>query len=148
MNSKACMLMAMMALGAQASQAASEGGDTWSALASLPQASVAPKMMVATIAQLSELRADAASMLGSPITSSALDRSMSITDATQWINVGYGERVQFTALDRGGASHSFAWRFDVSPMRTHVDLSEVAPADFPVRSVRVFIAHNPNDRGG
>jgi hypothetical protein len=64
------------------------------------------------------------------------------------INVAYAESVEFIAQTEGGAERSFSWRFDVSPVRSYVDLSEVAPADFPYRNLRVFVAPDARYSGG
>ena len=66
----------------------------------------------------------------------------------QRIAVAYGEKVTFNTVGANGTQRSFAWQFEVSPVRSFVDLDDVAPADFPARSVRVFVAEAPEYRGG
>ena len=98
-------------------QAASEGGDTWSAY-------------------------------GSAVASRKAERTVHLGPNSHWVNVGYGETVRFVAQDSNAPDRSFAWRFDVSPEVSSVDLSKVAPADFPDRNVRVFVSPDPLYAGG
>ena len=128
--------------------AASEGGDTWSALESgLSKASPTESIKVATTAPLSTLRQEEPSVYGTPAQADSADRIVRMEPDSHWINVAYGETVNFVANGENGSEHSFVWRFDVSPAVSHVDLSEVAPADFPDRNLRVFVAEDPKYTG-
>jgi hypothetical protein len=140
--------VALIALSAQAAFAASDGGDTWSRLEPKRSSGHTPIMTVATTGKLTSLRSDGTSGKGTPGTPNAVDRIVELNQSVRWVDVDYGERVTFEATDGGGKQRSFAWQFDVSPVRTHVDLDDVAPADFPVRGVRVFVAEAPEYRGG
>jgi len=146
MNKLHAVAAALVALGTPAAFAASEGGDTWSAVAPASYSGSKPLIVVATTAGLGELRAPATSGLGRPVYTDEPERIVPLGASTRWVNVAYGERVTFTAADERGALRSFAWRFDVSPVRTHVDLDQVAPSDFPAHGVRVFV--EPQYRGG
>ena len=105
-------------------------------------------MTVATTAPLSSLRSDGTSGKGTPAVPQSSDRVVKLTSSSRWVDVAYGERVTFEATDEYGKQRSFAWRFDVSPVRTQVELDDLAPADFPVRGLRVFVAPQPEYRGG
>jgi hypothetical protein len=140
--------VAVIGLSARAALAASEGGDTWSSVEPRHYSGSAPIMTVATTARLSSLRPDGTSGKGTPAVSDAWDRVVRLSPSTHFVDVAYGERVTFEATDERGTRQSFAWQFDVSPVRTHVDLDDVAPADFPARGLRVFVAPAPDYRGG
>ena len=129
--------------------AASEGGDTWSDLQSSLFASPAPApaLAVATTASLSTLRDAGNSTYGEPAQASSADRTVRLESGTQSINIDNGDSVAFIAQDDKGMERSFAWRFDVSPVLDHVDLSQVAPADFPQQNLRVFVAPDPRYAG-
>jgi hypothetical protein len=132
-----------------ANRAASEGGDTWSELQ--PQPTVASEraasdssVVVATTASLSGLRSEQPSAaLGTPVQDSAADRVVQLGPRSHWVNVGYGETIEFVVPGGNGPERSFAWRFDVMPEVTMVDLSEVAPAQFLDHEVQVFVGPDP-----
>jgi hypothetical protein len=122
----------------------SEGGDTWSAVA--PEstgASPTESLTVATTAPLSSLQRENPSVYGTPAQADSADRIVRMESDPHSMNVAYGETVEFIAQGEDGAQRSFTWRFDVSPAMSYVDLSEVAPADFPDRKLRVFVAEDP-----
>jgi hypothetical protein len=127
---------------------ASEGGDTWSALGSQATARSTPSPVVATTAPLSSLQRDYPSVYGTPAEADSADRIVRVSRSLHSVNVAYGETVKFIVDGENGSERSFTWRFDVSPVLTHVDLSEVAPADLPERNVRVFVAPDSRYRGG
>jgi hypothetical protein len=134
---------ALVALSSSAAFAASEGGDTWSELQPRPLADKPRFPAVATTANLSVLQRDKPSVYGTPANANSADRTIQLGPDSHWVNVSYGESVRFVASDGDGTDRSFAWRFDVSPAVSAVDLSEVAPADFPDHNVRVFVAEDP-----
>lgn len=138
---------AFVALSSHAALAASEGGDTWSELQPRPLANTQRLPAVATTANLSVLQRDHPNVYGTPADASSADRTVQLGPDSHWLNVGYGESVLFVGSDGDGASRSFAWRFNVSPAVSAVDLSEVAPADFPEHNVRVFVAEDPRYGG-
>jgi len=70
------------------------------------------------------------------------EREIVIDASTKWINVTNGETVRFSKDGK-----SFTWRFDVLGDETSFHLSQIAPADFNVEGVRVFVAANPTYRG-
>jgi hypothetical protein len=130
-------------------KAASEGGDTWSELqpslsgATERVASDEP-MVVATTANLSTLRNEQANAaLGTPVEEASSDRIIKLGPHSHWVNVLYGESVQFVVQGDNGQERSFAWKFDVSPEVTKVDLSKVAPAQFVDHDVEVFVSPDP-----
>ena len=91
---------------------------------------------------------DTWSAYGSPVDSRKVERVVHLGPDSNWVNVSYGETVRFVAPDGNATDRSFTWRFDVSPEITYVDLSKVAPVDFPDRNVRVFVGPNPLYVGG
>jgi hypothetical protein len=74
-------------------------------------------------------------------------RIVRLSGNSHWVNVAYGETVNFIIDDSDGSERSFAWRFDVSPDLNHVDLRDVAPVDFPSENVRVFVGPDPRYGG-
>jgi len=125
-----------------------DGGDTWSKLQPNASARSSQPLTVATTAPLSTLQRDYPSVYGTPAQPESADRIVRLSPAARSINVAYGETVKFMVTGENGAERSFAWRFDVSPSMTHVDLDEVAPADLPAQNVRVFVAPDSRYRGG
>lgn len=69
------------------------------------------------------------------------EREIVVDAGTKWINVTNGETVRITKDGK-----SFTWRFDVLGDETSFRLSQIAPADFNVEGVRVFVAANPTYR--
>ena len=59
------------------------------------------------------------------------------------VTVAYGESVRFIVEGQSGQERSFAWRFDGSPSKGYVDLSQVAPPNTLDHDVRVFVAQDP-----
>ncbi len=99
--------------------AESEGGDTWSRFA-----------------------------YGSATTAKSVDRTIYVGSNLQRLNVAYGETVRFVAESGNAPERSFTWRFDALPEGVSVDLSKLAPADFPSHNVRVFVSPDPLYAGG
>ena len=128
--------------------AASEGGDTWSALKPKSAAPSTSSLVVATTAPLRTLRRDYPSMYGTPAEADSADRIVRVSGSARSINVAYGETVTFVVSGENGSERSFAWRFDVSPSLSHVDLDEVAPTGLAARNLRVFVAPDSRYRGG
>ena len=110
-------------------------------------AAVAATMVTSTVLAASE-GGDTWSAYGSPAASPKVERTVHLGPHSHWVNVGYGDIVRFVAQDGNAPDRSFEWRFDVSPEVSYVDLSKVAPADFPDRNVRVFVSPNPLYAGG
>ena len=79
-----------------------------------------------------------ADLLGTPVAPAAANRTVTLTPATQHINVTGGDVVRFQA---GG--QQFAWSFDTSPLVQVFDLAQVAPSGALDHGVRVYIAPNP-----
>ena len=125
-----------------------DGGDTWSAVEPTSAASSTPSLVVATTAPLSTLQRDYPSIYGTPAEADSADRIVRVSGSARSINVAYGETVKFIVDGENGSARSFAWRFDVSPSLSHVDLDDVAPAGLPARDVRVFVAPDSRYRGG
>ena len=137
-----------------ANLSASEGGDTWSETQPQPyaasehDASDRP-VVVATTASLSTLRsAEPSAAYGTSVEDSSADRIIKLGPRSHWINVGYGETVEFVVPGSNGSERTFTWKFDVSPEVNRVDLSKVAPAQFFDHDVQVFVAPNPLYSGG
>lgn len=121
----ALSLAAIALQAAQIAHAASEGGDTWTSVAAMRSTAK-----------------------GTPMAAKDTDRVIELGTSTSNVDVLYGERILFKAQDGQGSERAFAWRFDVMPSNTHVDIGEIAPTGFPVRNVRVFVAPQPEYRGG
>jgi hypothetical protein len=85
---------------------------------------------------------------GTPAQPDAAARIVRLSGSSHWINVAYGETVNFIVDAASGSQRSFAWRFNVSPGLSHVDLDDVAPVDFPAPNVRVFVAPDAHYSGG
>jgi hypothetical protein len=124
-----------------------DGGDTWSELEPKPCTSSSQLLTVATIAPLSSLQIDYPNVYGTPADPDSVGRIVRLGSGSHWVNVAYGESVKFIVKSEEGSERSFAWRFNVEPNTSHVDLSEVAPADLPVHDVRVFVAPDPRYSG-
>jgi hypothetical protein len=88
-----------------------------------------------------------AGLYGTPAQPDSTARIVRLSGSSHWVNVAYGETVNFIVDGSNGSERSFAWRFDVSPDLNHVDLHDVAPADFPSRNVRVFVGPDPRFGG-
>ena len=86
---------------------------------------------------------DTWSNFGTPAENQKVDETVHLGPGSRWVNINYGETVRFVAQGSDGSEHSFAWRFNVSPNVDSVGLGEVAPADFPVRQVRVYVEADP-----
>ena len=142
------LVAAFAALCSHAALAGSEGGDTWSELQPQPYARSSQSPVVATTAPLSTLQREYASVYGTPAQVDFADRIVRLGPDSRSINVAYGETVKFIVNGTNGLERSFAWRFDVSPVLTHVDLSDVAPADLPAQNVHIFVAPDSRYRGG
>jgi hypothetical protein len=128
--------------------AASEGGDTWSEVQPQPYPGSTRSPAFATIAPLNSLQQENPSVYGAPAQGDLADRVVQLGPDLHSINVAYGETVNFIVNGADGTKRWFAWRFDVSPALSHVDLQNVAPADFPAQNVRVFVAPDARYRGG
>jgi len=83
---------------------------------------------------------------GTPVDPDRVERTLRLRPGARWANVAYGESVRFVVRDRDGSDRSLAWRFDVGPDVTYVDLRNLAPAGFPLDSVRVYVG--PDARFG
>lgn len=70
------------------------------------------------------------------------DREIVIDAGTKWVNVTNGETVRFTKDGK-----SFTWHFQTVGDETSFQLSQIAPADFKVEGLRVFVAADPTYRG-
>ena len=86
---------------------------------------------------------DTWSAYGTPVQSQKVDRIVYLKPHSRWANVNYGETVRFVARNSDGSEQSFSWRFNVSPEVNSVALSQVAPASFPDREVRVYVEPDP-----
>ena len=125
-----------------------DGGDTWSQLEPKPYTGSSESLTVATIAPLSSLQRDKPGVYGTPAETDSVGQIVRLTGGARSVNVAYGETVKFIVNGDNGSERSFAWRFDVSPVLTRINLSDVAPADLPVQDVRVFVAPDARYRGG
>ncbi len=85
---------------------------------------------------------------GTTANATSADRTVRLGPDSHRVNVAYGETVRFVAESGSAAERSFTWRFDVIPEGVSVDLSKVAPSDFPSRNVRLFVSPDPLYVGG
>jgi hypothetical protein len=141
------VLAAFAGLCSHAAFARYEGGDSWSELEPKPYTRSSQLLMVATIAPLRSLQRDYPNVYGTPADPASVGRIVRLGNGSHWVNVAYGESVKFIVKGDDESERSFAWRFDVEPNTSHVDLSDVAPADLPVHDVRVFVAPDPRYSG-
>ena len=118
------MLFAAMSASAQA-----EKQDNWGA-SNLPlSASSSP--MKNTVEQY-----------GSTIPTAAATRQITLTPDTKWVNVKYGESVNFMAEGK-----PFAWNFLTLRSETSFDLATIAPKDINAQQIRVYVARKADERG-
>jgi len=94
-------------------------------------------------ASLSAAAATRTDLLGEPaqaptaqraVVTAVPGRSIDITGGTKWVNVNHGEVVRFVANGR-----EFTWYFDGMSQPQPFDLSEIAPAGFVDRGVKVYV---------
>jgi hypothetical protein len=75
--------------------------------------------------------------LGSSASTQWIDRQIELHPGDKYLNVTRGETVMIKASGK-----SFAWKFDTLGTPTF-DLKEIAPKDFNIQSVRVYVGQNP-----
>lgn len=80
---------------------------------------------------------------GSAIPAAAATRQITLTPGTKWVNVKYGESVNFMAEGK-----SFAWNFYTLHSESSFDLAAIAPKDINVQQIRVYVARKVGDRRG
>jgi len=79
--------------------------------------------------------------LGYAASAQWVDRQVELRPGQKYLNVTRGETVLINA---GGKS--FVWKFDT--LGTPVfNLREIAPKDFNIQSVQVYVGQNPYDAG-
>ena len=88
------------------------------------------------------------SVYGTPAELASADRIVTLGPGAQSVHVEHGETVKFIVRVQNDQERSFAWRFDGSPVSSDIDLSQVAPADFPVHGVHVFVAPDSRSKRG
>jgi Heavy-metal resistance protein CzcE len=88
------------------------------------------------------------SFYGTPAELGSADRIVTLGPGAQSVHVEHGQTVKFIVRVKSDQERSFAWRFDGSPIANDIDLSQVAPADYPVHGVHVFVASDSRSRGG
>jgi hypothetical protein len=80
------------------------------------------------------------SVYGAPATGRKPDETIHLGPHSRWVNVDFRDTVRFVAQDSDGREQSFTWWFNVSSwVVDSFELSEVAPATFPYRKVRVYV---------
>jgi hypothetical protein len=81
-----------------------------------------------------------ADLTGSPAPSAAALRTVHVEPGIRWINVRYGETVNFVV--RGaGEEKTFAWRFD--GLKNQLALSDIAPVAASPVTIYVDQSNNP-----
>jgi hypothetical protein len=88
------------------------------------------------------------SAYGTPAEVASVDRIVRLGPGAQSVHVERGETVKFIVRVQSDQERSFAWRFDGLPITSDIDLSQVAPADFPVHGVHVFVSPDSRNNGG
>lgn len=74
---------------------------------------------------------------GNSVQAASAERTINLSSGKKYINVEQGEVVQFVKDGR-----TFTWRFDT--LGTPVfDLSEIAPAGFVGRGIKVYVSPDP-----
>jgi hypothetical protein len=78
-------------------------------------------------------------LIGAPAADQpAVQRTVTITPDTQFVNVTSGETVRFVLGTR-----SFAWSFQSGPTVSKFDLNLIAPPGMLAHPVTVYVAANP-----
>ena len=77
-------------------------------------------------------------LLGTPAAYAPGIQTVTITPATQWVNVTGGDTVRFVA-----GAVSFTWNFQVGVTVSRFDLNRIAPPGMLARPVAVYVAPNP-----
>jgi|GEM_PF-330803 len=108
----------------------------------LNRAAVMLSLVLAVSAAGAADMAETPAQYGRHALSANAEREIVIDAGTKWVNVSNGETVRFTKDGK-----SFTWRFEVLGNESSFHLSQIAPADFKVDGLRVFVAANPTYRG-
>ena len=72
----------------------------------------------------------------------ATAKTITITPETKWVNVNDGDTVTFVKNDK-----AFTWHFATLRRAEDLQLSKIAPADFMLGNVVVYVDTNPLYRG-
>ncbi len=96
-------------------------------------------LAVTLLSPLASFAADSANpALGNAVPASAATRTVTISSATDYVNVNQGDVVTFEADGK-----TFTWQFDTLRSNERFDLAAIAPADVHVKNVRVYVEPNP-----
>ena len=106
---------------------------------------VIPSLFAVTLSAISLSAAAAmrADLLGEPaqpasaeraIVTALAGRTIDITGGTKWVNVNHGEVIRFVSNGR-----EFTWYFDGVSQPQPFDMTEIAPAGFVERGVKVYV---------
>jgi len=79
-----------------------------------------------------------ADLSGTPSSPAAATRTVQVDPGVRWINVSYGETVNFVVRD-AGQEKTFAWRFDGTQSR--LALSDIAPV---ASSATIYVDQSAN----
>jgi hypothetical protein len=85
--------------------------------------------------------------LGSPGEGQPVQRIVRLGSKPTWVNIEYGQNVEFIVRAQNGSERSFTWRFNGWPNTMMIRLSAVAPPDFFDHEVRVYIVADPEHFG-
>lgn len=103
-------------------------------------------LVLATAAFAAQANDKEARLLGEPVPvtpTTPVTRVIIITANTAYVNVTYGDIVQFVIDNK-----PFVWDFDGNRAVNDMDLAKIAPAGMVKQPVRVYIARNKhNDYG-
>lgn len=91
----------------------------------------------AASAQPQTMVAHTASPFGTPLPPNTAEREIHLTDRTKHVNVVHWESVRFVKDGR-----AFDWQFD-SVSTNSFRLAEIAPKEWNVGAIRVYLLHNP-----
>src|SRR5882724_1456445 len=74
-------------------------------------------------------------LFGERVQAPSLDRTITITDQTKWVNVTHFEVIRFVSNGR-----EFDWYFNGVAQPRPFDLNQIAPAGFIGHSVMVYVS--------
>jgi hypothetical protein len=102
---------------------------------------------IVVIAPRTSPRYDPSQDIGSPGEQYPIGRIVQLGSKRSWVNVDYGQNVEFLVRDADGTERSLAWRFNGWPNTAMIHLSAFAPKDFVDHDVRVYIGPDPRYTG-
>lgn len=121
---------------------------TWCVFRTVAAGALTLGLVVASSAAFAAVQRDSLSNYGALAPGGIAERTVVLGPDARSANVTNGETVKFVVKRSDGSEQSFAWRFDLFPTQTTVDLSEIAPAGVLDHDIRVYVAPDPHYSGG